>query len=134
MDKCVEQPTARHHGRAHPAAAASHGHAAHPSQGAHASSSPAAHAHASHVGGPPAHAAAPAPSAAKPATKPEPRKEEEARSDTGTPNLGPVVPGLDSAVIPTPLVGVRSTWGTTKEAAPATKPDPVSDPDGVLEH
>lgn len=129
MDKCVELPLAKKHGN-HGSAVASHGRAAHPSAGASAHASHAAPA-AAH--GNPAHAAPPSP-AAKPAAKPESRKpEEEARSESLIPSLGPSIPGLDSAVIPTPLAGVRSTWGTTKEAPPAPKADPISDPDGVLE-
>ncbi|MEO8800165.1 MAG: hypothetical protein ABI551_19885, partial [Polyangiaceae bacterium] len=64
----------------------------------------------------------------RPAAKPEPR-EESARSEASIPSLSPSIPGLDSAVIPAPLTGVRSTWGT--DSAP--KADPVDDPDGVLE-
>ena len=123
MDKCVEQPTARNH---HHGALASHGHPAHPSHdGAHASaahgSSAGSHAAPAHGGA--AHPAAPA----KPASKPE-HDDESARSDSNVPSLSPVVPGLDSAVIPSPLSGVKSTWGTAKDKA-----DPISDPDGVLE-
>jgi penicillin-insensitive murein endopeptidase len=134
-DKCVEQPTARNHH--HGAPIASHGHPAHPSHdGAHASSS-AAHAsssgaHASSSGAHAAPAAAaphavarPGAAPAKPAAKPEHDDEESAGL---IPSLSPSVPGLDSAVIPSPLGGVKSTWGTTKDKA-----DPISDPDGVLE-
>ena len=49
------------------------------------------------------------------------------------PSLAPSVPGLDSAVIPKPLTGVRSTWGTGKDIPPAPRPDAISDPDGILE-
>jgi penicillin-insensitive murein endopeptidase len=117
MDQCVEQPIARHHGH-QVGALASHGHPAHPS--AHEPSAPASHAAPAAAHG--AHPAAPP----RPASKPE--REESAESSV--PSLSPSVPGLDSAVIPAPLTGVRSTWGTSKD----TKSDPISDPDGVLEH
>lgn len=141
MDKCVEQPLVKRRQGQHGSAVASHGHAAHPTFGAGAGASSAhgnahaqAHAAPATAHGSAAHAAPPAAPPTKPATKPESRKpEEEARSESLIPSFAPAVPGLDSAVIPTPLAGVRSTWGTTKEAPPPPKADPVSDPDGVLE-
>jgi penicillin-insensitive murein endopeptidase len=133
--KCVEQPVAKNHGRGAvmASASASHGHAAHAAHGgtpstASASSTPA-----------PAHAA-PASGHAPPAAVPPkhaPRgepAEESAKSEPSIPSLTPSVPGLDSAVIPAPLTGVRSTWGTAKELPPPAKADAISDPDGVLEH
>lgn len=130
MDKCVEQPLAKHHG--HGAALASHGHPAHPSSNAanHAASASAHASNAHPAHGAPAHGAA-AP-VGKPAGKPAESHNETAKSEASIPSLTPSVPGLDSAVIPTPLEGVRSTWGTSKDPAPA-KADPISDPDGVLE-
>jgi penicillin-insensitive murein endopeptidase len=138
MDKCIEQPLAKHHG--HGAALASHGHPAHPSSNAasHAAGSSSAHAsaaapapaHAVPAHGGPAHGApAHGTAAAKPAAKGD--RDETAKSEASIPSLSPSVPGLDSAVIPSPLEGVRSTWGTSKDPAP--RPDPISDPDGVLE-
>jgi penicillin-insensitive murein endopeptidase len=128
MDKCIELPLAKHHG--HGGALASHGHPAHPSS--HAAAAPApAPAHAAPATKP---GAAPAPAAGKPANKPEAHAaEESAKSDSLIPSLSPSVPGLDSAVIPSPLTGVRSTWGTSKDPAAQPKADPISDPDGVLE-
>lgn len=118
MEQCIEQPVAKTHSRHGGALASHHGHPAHPS--AHAP----AHAPPSHA---PAHAA-------PPATKPGPSKpKEEDKSEALIPSLAPTVPGLDAAVIPAPLAGVRSTWGTSKDAAPAPKADPISDPDGVLD-
>jgi len=117
MDKCVEQPQARHHGAASSGAVASHGHPAHPStrEAPHAAPAPA-----------PAHGSPhPAP-AAPPKLATKPAREE---SDSLVPSLSPSVPGLDSAVIPSPLAGVKSTWGTAKDP----KADVISDPDGVLE-
>ena len=67
----------------------------------------------------------PAP-AAPPKLATKPAREE---SDSLVPSLSPSVPGLDSAVIPSPLSGVKSTWGTAKDP----KADVISDPDGVLE-
>jgi penicillin-insensitive murein endopeptidase len=127
--KCIEQPVAKNHGRG-AVMASSHGHAAHPSHGGSAgapASTPAAPAHA-----------APAAAHATPAAPPRPAQrepaEESAKSEPSIPSLSPSVPGLDSAVIPTPLTGVRSTWGTAKELPPPAKADAISDPDGVLEH
>ena len=70
----------------------------------------------------------------KPAAQAAESREESAKSESSIPSLSPSVPGLDSAVIPTPLTGVRSTWGTAKDLPPPAKADPISDPDGVLEH
>ena len=127
MDKCIEQPTARNHG--HGGALSSHGHPAHPS------SASASNAHVSgngsHAAPAPAHGASHPAAPPRPAAKPEPRKDEQ--SDL-VPSLSPVVPGLDSAVIPAPLGGIRSTWGTSKDpSGAAPKSDAISDPDGVLE-
>lgn len=134
--KCIELPIAKNHGRGAVMASASssHGHPAHPSHGgtagtASSSSTPAAApAHAAPASG---HAAPAAPP--KPAPRGEPA-EESAKSEPSIPSLTPSVPGLDSAVIPVPLTGVRSTWGTVKELPPPAKADAISDPDGVLEH
>jgi hypothetical protein len=63
----------------------------------------------------------------------EAHRSSEDRSEALIPSLAPAVPGLDAAVIPAPLAGVRSTWGTAKDPAPAAKADPISDPDGVLD-
>jgi len=115
MDKCVEQPQARHRGAA-AGALATHGHPAHPSTHDAARSAPAAPA--------PAHGSARPASPPKVASKPAHEE-----SDSLVPSLSPSVPGLDSAVIPAPLGGVKSTWGTAKDP----KADVISDPDGVLE-
>ena len=129
MGQCVEQPLARHHG--HAGALASHGHPAHPSS-SHGPSTSASHAAPAPAPGG-AHPAAPA-APPRPAGKPDPRKEEQSASDSLVPSLSPSVPGLDSAVIPAPLGGIRSTWGTSKDPAPGGKADAISDPDGVLEN
>ncbi|MDB4936755.1 MAG: hypothetical protein JWP87_3727 [Labilithrix sp.] len=133
MEKCIEQPLAKHHG--HGGALASHGHPAHPSSNAgHAAAAAGAHASSAQATATPPHAQATKPGAApaKPAAKPE-AHEESAKSDSLIPSLSPSVPGLDSAVIPAPLTGVRSTWGTSKDTPVAPKADAISDPDGVLE-
>lgn len=129
-EKCIEQPLAKRHA-GHGPVVASTGHPAHPSHGV-ASHAPApAPAHGA------AHPAAAPPPPARPASRPaEPRREESAKSDSLIPSLSPAVPGLDSAVIPSPLTGVKSTWGVSKDpppAPPAPKSDAISDPDGVLE-
>ena len=130
MDKCIEVPLA-HHGHGHSGAVASHGHPAHPSHsGEHASSATASAAHAQAAA--PSHGASHPSAAPSPAPKP-PAKSESHEESANMPSLSPSVPGLDSAVIPSPLTGVRSTWGTGKDTPPATKPDAISDPDGVLE-
>ena len=115
MDKCVELPQARRHVGA-AGALASQGHPAHPSAHEPPRAAPA-----------PAHGnARPAAPAAPPRVATKPAREE---SDSLVPSLSPSVPGLDSAVIPSPLAGVKSTWGTAKDP----KADVISDPDGVLE-
>ena len=112
MDKCVEQPVA-HHGHGHAGAvASSHGHPAHPSASAPHSQAPTP----AHGGGASHSAAAPAPRSAG--------KSESHEDSSNIPSLSPSVPGLDAAVIPSPLSGVRSTWGTAKDPP---KADPISD-------
>jgi penicillin-insensitive murein endopeptidase len=136
MEKCVEVPLA-HHGRGRHGAVASNGHPAHPSHGAHASASGAAsHAAPAHAAPAPAPAHGAAAHPAAPPSKPARSEAESARSEAPIPSLAPSIPGLDSAVIPSPLTGVKSTWGTSKDpapTAPSTKSDAISDPDGVLD-
>ena len=125
--KCIEQPLA-HHGRGGSImASASHGHPAHPSHAdasGRAAASPAAPASSPRAAG-----------RAAPSETRETRetREESAKSEPSIPSLSPSVPGLDSAVIPAPLSGVKSTWGVEKDP-PAAKSDVISDPDGVLDH
>ncbi|MBX3187426.1 MAG: penicillin-insensitive murein endopeptidase [Labilithrix sp.] len=117
MEKCIEQPMARNRARTRP-----------PAQQGH-DGRREAHAHAA----PAKPAPKPEPAPAKPAPKPAPKVEED-KSEALIPSLAPSVPGLDSAVIPAPLAGVRSTWGTSKDPPPPPpKSDPISDPDGVLD-
>ena len=121
--KCIEQPLA-HHGRGGAfMASTAHGHPAHPS-----------HADASGHGAPPASTppAPPKPAGRAAPSAPSEAREESAKSEPSIPSLTPSVPGLDSAVIPAPLTGVKSTWGIGKDT-PA-KSDAISDPDGVLDH
>jgi penicillin-insensitive murein endopeptidase len=120
--KCIEQPLA-HHGRGGPVmASASHGHPAHPS-----------HAEASGHAAPSAPARTAGRAAPSETRESRETRDESARSEPSIPSLSPSVPGLDSAVIPAPLSGVKSTWGVAKDA-PAAKSDVISDPDGVLDH
>ena len=107
MDKCIEQPLAR---KQRPL-----GHNA----VAHA---PAARPHASA----PAHAAAPHAPPPPPvhARRPEPKE----KGDDLIPSLAPMVPGLDSVIIPAPLVRPP-----TDENPVVPGPFPIDDPDGVLE-
>jgi hypothetical protein len=96
MEGCIEQPTPNHHKKnQHSAIASSHA-------------------------PPPAHASAAKPSHPPPPAKPKEKDQEEA----SVPNLAPMVPGLDSAVIPKPLA---------TPTPDVKKPDPIDDPDGVLE-
>ncbi|MCL2776522.1 MAG: penicillin-insensitive murein endopeptidase [Polyangiaceae bacterium] len=65
---------------------------------------------------------------AKSAPSPSERseREETAKSDSVIPSLAPVVPGLDSVVIPKPLVGAKATWGVGAKEAQS---EDVDDPD-----
>jgi penicillin-insensitive murein endopeptidase len=71
-----------------------------------------------------------APSRAKaksaPSSSERSEREETARSDSVIPSLAPAVPGLDSVVIPKPLVGAKATWGVGAKEEPS---DTVDDPD-----
>lgn len=138
--KCIEHPLAKRHPRhGHPVASsrhpAAHGHGATAGQGSHK----AAPAHAAAAAHAPVHGAAPSHGSSSPAAraadKPaDPPSEETANSDSLVPSFAQSVPGLDSVVIPAPLVGVKSTWGTSKDPAPPAGGTPISDPDGVLDH
>jgi penicillin-insensitive murein DD-endopeptidase len=116
MQQCVEQPVARHHHKGK-----------HPQPQAHAR----AHGHPGAHGKPAPHS---------PAAKPRPPAPPSSKSDDGDddhesqksgsliPSLAPIVPGLDSAVIPSPLKPSIAPAAPTKPPAPA-----IDDPDGVLE-
>lgn len=115
MDKCIEQPTAnRHRKRTHPAAQAQ----------AQAKTGPAAPAAQPK---PAPHAPAATPS--KPA--PPPVKSDETAAADSMPSLAPIVPGLDSAVIPKPIEGLAPP----PQSVPAPTPAPpvIDDPDGIYE-
>jgi penicillin-insensitive murein endopeptidase len=116
MDRCIEQPLAKKRARGSAKAAVA---SASSPAGAHG----AAKAHA------PAPGAAPQRPAPAPA-KPEPASSEEAesKSEAFVPNLAPMVPGLDAAVIAAPLAGAKAD-----KPAPPSEPAPIDDPDGVLE-
>ena len=105
MDKCIEQPIAKHHAK---------------HSGVMASNKPAA---APHHTAPAAKPAAPPPARpVKPAPDAQAKQE---KSDSSMPSLAPEVPGLDSAVIAAPIASPKP--------AEAPKPDVIDDPDGVLE-
>jgi penicillin-insensitive murein DD-endopeptidase len=94
MDKCIEQPLARKRSRSHGALAqAGKAHSHQVAGHAHPPPRPERHADA----------------------KPE-------RKDESVPSLAPIVPGLDSVLIPAPLT------------IPTFESPPIDDPDGVLDH
>lgn len=108
MEKCIEQPTARHH-RKHPAATA-------------------------HVKpATPPHVAKPAPPSPAPSGSAAASKDDD--TDDSTPTLGPMVPGLDSAVIPKPIEGMKPSPPPTAQPMPQPVPAPpvIDDPDGIYE-
>ena len=121
MEKCIEQPLARKHPRGNGSTVAQN-HAAH--------GKPATpHTPPGHGMTPPAHHTQP--SHAAPPAKHEP---EASRSESLIPSLAPMIPGLDSAVIPAPLAGARPEPSEPKPAMPEAPPAaPIDDPDGVLE-
>jgi penicillin-insensitive murein endopeptidase len=136
MDKCIEQPVARKH--PHGALAQAHrprsGHAGAAQREARASTPPHAPSHG--PAAPPRIAAAPPPPKAndrKDKTDHAERSDdaEQSKSDSLVPSLAPIVPGLDSVVIPAPLAGARPDKAEDKPMPP--EPAPIDDPDGVLE-
>ncbi|MBX3202664.1 MAG: penicillin-insensitive murein endopeptidase [Labilithrix sp.] len=120
MDKCIERPVAR---KRRPAAAdkavAANARGGKPAAPAHAPSRPAP----------------PPPPAPRPPPRPEPRADEpeSSKSDGLVPSLAPIVPGLDSVVIPAPLAGTRPPASEEKAPPPEPPPPPIDDPDGVLD-
>lgn len=157
MDKCVEQPTPRrsaHGALAHWQGAPSGrpGGGGPPSGKAPPGQAPPAHGAASasktSAASPQVHGAAPssktpaapppvrgaAPSSKPPAAPPkatDKAESEASRREPLVPSLAPVVPGLDSVVIPAPLAGPRPE---KPEDVPAPSDlAPIDDPDGVLE-
>lgn len=120
MDKCIEQPLA--HKRKHP----NHTPAHNPAATAHAHAKPGAPASKGHE--------APPAKPEKPAAPPTASDESEAASDS-SPSLAPMVPGLDSAVIPKPLEMPAQTPAPSPAPMPTPVPAPpaIDDPDGVLE-
>jgi penicillin-insensitive murein endopeptidase len=115
MKKCVELPKRRA-----PRGAVAHGHSSAAHAG-HASSRPPAPA--SRSAGKPESTPAPA----------RPSKKEEENASV-VPTLGPIVPGLDTAIIAAPLA-VPSAPARPGASGPAPTQDqrPIDDPDGVLE-
>ena len=125
MDKCIERPLARKRrpssGKSAVASAAS------------APSAPRGKAQASAPArAPTTHAP---PKAPPPPPKREPRSED-SETTSLIPSLAPMIPGLDSVVIPAPLAGARpdTQEKDDKPASPAPSDAlPIDDPDGVLD-
>lgn len=122
MDKCVEQPIAKN-ARRRPGHRAPSSDQATASLAPTPSPSPRVRASAK-ASGPAAAPVRPPPSPATDDERDTEREEESARADLSFPSLAPLVPGLDSVVIPKPLEMPKST--------PA-RPSVVDDPDGVLD-
>lgn len=117
MDKCIELPQAKKHGH-HGAAVAKVSPPGHGATAAHVPDGNKAH---------PARTTRPAPSThAK--VSPPPKSDEAEKSESLVPNLAPMVPGLDSAIIPAPLAGTDSP-----SVPPSSPPPIIDDPDGILE-
>jgi penicillin-insensitive murein endopeptidase len=120
MDKCVEQPLARRKKKSpHHSSATAH---AKPAPSASKRSEP-----------PPAKPEKPAP---------PPTASDESPASDSSPSLGPIVPGLDSAVIPKPLEipspptnvpGPSAGPSPAPMPTPAPAPPAIDDPDGVLD-
>lgn len=125
MDKCIEQPLAHKKKHPHPNASSTSNATAHASKPtASGASSPKSHE-------------APSAKPAKPEPPPSASDESSATSDS-SPSLAPIVPGLDSAVIPKPLEipsPPKNVPGPSAAPMPTPVPAPpaIDDPDGVLE-
>jgi penicillin-insensitive murein endopeptidase len=133
MEKCIEQPLAKRGAHEHVAVAP-------PAHGrAHGASSRAAGAPPSRPT--PARSHTDAKAAAKPREKDDEATAKAEKSESIVPSLAPIVPGLDEAVIVSPLFpakdGPRASESTPSDArrgAPGQPSErPVDDPDGVLE-
>jgi penicillin-insensitive murein endopeptidase len=124
MDKCIEQPLARKHGHG-ALARASGAHSGKDRSGSHAQD----HVAASHA------RTAPGPKASERDEPPARGERAEKGEETVVPSLAPIVPGLDSAVIPAPLWGRTSAPRSVGDDATALPPgaQPIDDPDGVLD-
>lgn len=119
MNKCIELPTARHRKRSPPSATAK----ATPARAKpkHTPAKPAP---------PPVKSDATSGSSGA-EEKDDAQAEESAAGDT-FPSLAPIVPGLDSAVIPKPLE-IPPAPREVPPPAPSVAPPAIDDPDGVLE-
>lgn len=136
MDKCIEQPMPKKH----PHGALAQSHVPRPGRGGAAHHEAKAHA-APHAPGhgalpPPKIAAGPAApkvtdKADKSAKHEKSEDAEQSKSESLVPSLAPIVPGLDSAVIPAPLAGPRPEKPEDKPVPP--EPAPIDDPDGILD-
>ena len=130
MDKCIERPLAR---KPRPLAGKTAVARASPSTST-ASPSPSASAAS--------RAKAPAPGPVTPPRKPAPRQSppparseepEASRSESLLPSLAPMIPGLDTVIIPAPLAGTRPSSSEGKPPPPPAPAHPIDDPDGVLD-
>jgi penicillin-insensitive murein endopeptidase len=143
MDKCIEQPLARKHPRSNAgksALASVHGAVG---RNAGAKAHTTTPSHPTHHGAPPpksSHAVpSPAPESRAPSGDRDARSDESesSKSEAFVPSLAPMIPGLDSAVIPAPLAGTRAEKAEKAEdrpAPPPSDPPPIDDPDGVLDN
>jgi penicillin-insensitive murein endopeptidase len=128
MEKCIEQPLARHNRARAGGGALAHAATGHAAVKAHSATSPGSGstAHA-HPAPPSSHEEAPHDGAAR---------SDERREENVVPSLAPMVPGLDAAVIPAPIFPgnrPRSLGEDDLETLPPGA-QPIDDPDGVLEH
>jgi len=131
MDKCIERPVARKPrplgGKTAVASASPQTSAASASASASASSRAKAPA--------PGPVTPPRKPAPRPSPPPAPRSEEPeaSRSESLIPSLAPMIPGLDTVIIPAPLGGTRPSSTEGKSAPPPEPAHPIDDPDGVLD-
>ncbi len=116
MDKCIELPLAKKRSKHHGSVA-------------HAQPAPAPRATQPHAQ--PHPHSHPAPPPKKP--EPPPQKEESAKTESLIPSLAPMVPGLDSAVIPAPLE-TKGHEKASDKPAPLPIPPVIDDPDGILDN
>lgn len=99
----------------------------------HHRSSPLAKAAHSGKPKPAAPVAKAAPKPAPPPVKPEDDDKEESK-ESFLPSLAPTIPGLDTAIIPKPLVDPSKKADPAPAPTPPPALDPIDDPDGVYEN
>lgn len=134
MDKCIEHPLPREHAQG-ALARAQTGHSGKSAarQDGKAQAPAPRPGHGVTSGAPaPARRPAPQPPPPKPAERDDDMDAEARKSESLVPSLAPLVPGLDSVVIPAPLFVPRPEKPEEHKPAPPETP-PIDDPDGVLE-